>query len=79
MEIKRFGIDGMTCAGCAPVISRAISEMGGVRNAVVSFESRDATIEFDERITSPEKLRLAVMSAGYDFADTADLPRVVLF
>ncbi len=39
--------------------------MGGVRSVQVSFENKTATIQYDESLTSPEKLKLAVVSAGY--------------
>jgi hypothetical protein len=30
-----------------------------------SLSGRDATVQYDERLTSPEKLRLTVTKAGY--------------
>lgn len=66
MQTTHFNIVGMTGVGCANAINRAVSEMGGVRGVHVSFEARDALIHYDERITSPAKVRLAILSAGYD-------------
>jgi copper chaperone CopZ len=39
--------------------------MGGVRSVEVSFATGDAKVEYDELLTSREKLKLAVTGAGY--------------
>lgn len=65
MQTAHFNVTGMTGSGCAEIVMRAIRAMGGVRSVEVSFENRSATVHYDETLTSPEKLKLAVMSAGY--------------
>ncbi len=65
MQTTHLRVTGMTCGGCASTAARAIREMGGVQDCEVSFPTRDARILYDERLTSPAKLTLAVTGAGY--------------
>ena len=65
MRTAQMKISGMDRTGCANVVKRALEVMGGVRSVRVSFPNGEASVEYDERITSPEKLKLAVMGAGY--------------
>ena len=64
-ETASFKIDGMTCAiGCAGTIQRKLSEMNGVQKATVDFDKKEATVEFDAAVLSPEKLIKAVETTG---------------
>jgi mercuric ion binding protein len=64
-KTERFKVTGMTSAGCANVVARALRGMGGVRDVTVSFTAHDAQVEYDAAVTSPDKLKLAVSGAGY--------------
>ena len=47
-ETATFKIEGMTCAmGCAKTIEEKLTEMDGVQNAKVDFETKTATVNFD--------------------------------
>lgn len=64
-ETASFKIDGMTCAiGCAKTIEEKLSKMDGVQKASVDFEKKQATVEFDAAILTPEKLVQAVETTG---------------
>ena len=64
-ETASFRIDGMTCAiGCAGTIQKKLSEMNGVQKATVDFDKKEATVEFDAAILTPEKLTKAVETTG---------------
>lgn len=64
-EKASFKIDGMTCAiGCAGTIQKKLSEMNGVQKATVDFDKKEATVEFDAAVLTPEKLTQAVETAG---------------
>ena len=64
-ETASFKIDGMTCAmGCAKTIETKLSKMDGVQKATVDFDKKQATVEFDASILTPEKLTKAVESTG---------------
>jgi copper chaperone CopZ len=70
-EILR--VAGMTCGGCIGKVTHALKEVSGVGDVKVSLAAGEATVQYDERRTSPEQLKSAVTSAGYrvDVIDTA--------
>ena len=57
-------IQGMTCASCVAIITRALKKIPGVKNAVVNFSTEKAAVEFDEKIGINE-LIAAIKSKGY--------------
>jgi len=68
MQTQQMNVTGMTCGGCVGKVTRALNEVTGVRDAKVSLPTGDASVEYDERVTSPEQLRAAVRHAGYGVA-----------
>ena len=55
----------MTCAiGCARTIQEKLSKMDGVQKATVDFDKKQATVEFDAAVLTPEILTKAVESTG---------------
>ena len=57
IETASFDISGMTCAmGCAKTIEENLSKVDGVQKATVDFETKTATVEYDNGKQSPEKL-----------------------
>jgi Cu+-exporting ATPase len=63
----QFNIDGMTCAhGCAAVIEKEISKMEGVKSSEVNFETKVATIAYDNKTVSKEDFINKVKSIGDD-------------
>ena len=65
MRTVQLRVTGMKYKSNANVVESALEDMGGVRSVYVSFHHAEVTIEYDERLTSPKKLILAVMGAGY--------------
>ena len=64
-ETATFKVDGMTCAiGCARTIQEKLSKMEGVQKATVDFDKKQATVEFDAAVLTPEKLTKAVETTG---------------
>jgi len=63
---ERFYVTGMSCAGCAANVQQALSESEGVKEANVNFAASTVAVEYDDRITSPVKLRQQVRNAGYE-------------
>ena len=53
MQTQQLKVTGMTCGGCVGKVTRALNDVAGVRHAKVSLPAGEATIEFDERLTSP--------------------------
>ncbi|HIJ65956.1 MAG TPA: cation-translocating P-type ATPase, partial [Candidatus Hydrogenedentes bacterium] len=61
----QLAIGGMTCAGCARTVERALVALPGVASASVNFATRVAAIEFDPATQSLETITDAVHAAGY--------------
>ena len=59
-------ITGMTCGGCAAGLQRALTRAPGVRQAVVSFSTADARVEYDPARTNPQALTAVVAAAGFE-------------
>ncbi|MFC0182357.1 Cu2+-exporting ATPase [Pseudarcicella hirudinis] len=59
-------VTGMTCAACANSVENIISRQPGVIEASVNFANESAKIQIDPEITSPENIREAVRTIGYD-------------
>jgi len=72
MEKKTFAVLGMMCAGCAANVERRLSQTKGVTSAAVNLPARTAMIEYDEAVTSPEKMKEALAAIGYDMVVEED-------
>lgn len=72
MEKKTFAVLGMMCAGCAANVERRLSQTEGVASAAVNLPARTAMIEYDEAVTSPEKMKEALAAIGYDMVVEED-------
>lgn len=70
-----FPIIGMHCASCARLIERQLTKTPGVLTCAVNYGSEQASVEFDESATSPDKLAKAVESAGYKAVVSSDAQR----
>lgn len=61
IEKASFEIEGMTCAlGCAKLIEGKLAGLSGVQNVVVDFETKKATLEFDDAQQTVETLTATV-------------------
>ena len=65
MQTEILKVTGMTCGGCTSAVTRALVAVDGVHNVNVSLAGGEAKVDFDENMTSPEKLIAAVQEAGY--------------
>ncbi len=64
-ETCSIGVGGMSCAGCALTIEKALNRMPGVKTAVVNFAAEKAIVEFDPKLSKRSDLDSAIVSAGY--------------
>jgi len=61
MQKATFQVEGMSCAiGCAKVIEGKLAKMDGVKDAKVDFDSKTATVEFDDAKQNPEAIKKMV-------------------
>ncbi len=58
-------IEGMDCAHCALAIEKSLGKLEGVTKASVSFPTEKAIVEYDAQRVSIEKIKQAVVDAGY--------------
>ena len=65
MQTEHPMVTGMTCGGCTNKVSRALNAVSGVDEVNVSLADGDATVRFNDRLTSVEQLKSAVTNAGY--------------
>lgn len=70
MQTKILKVSGMTCGGCTSNVTRALKAINGVGDVNVSLAAGEATVQYDERLTSSDQLKLAVKGAGYGVDST---------
>lgn len=63
---KTFPLLGLHCAACASHATKALEGVTGVSSASVNLSAATAFVVYDEKQCSPEDLRDAVASMGYD-------------
>lgn len=66
MEKKIIPVTGMACAGCAATVERRLGNMEGVEKAEVNFASRTATVSFDPKATSLQRMKEELSGLGYE-------------
>ena len=69
MQTETLIVTGMTCGGCVDSVTRALVAVDGVHNVNVSLANKEAKIDFDETMTSTDKLANAIEKAGYEVAE----------
>jgi Cu2+-exporting ATPase len=59
-------VAGMSCAACAVNIENTLRIQKGIKEATVNYAGNSAQLEYDASLTSPEALKTAIQSIGYD-------------
>jgi copper chaperone len=77
MQTEHLKVTGMTCSGCTSTVTQALKAVTGVDDVNVSLPAGEATVQYDERQTSPEQLKSAVKGAGYYCAETSSQGRLL--
>ena len=60
-----INVEGMHCASCSTLITRALKKTPGVVAVNVNYASRKARVEYDESRTDEQKLVALITSKGY--------------
>ncbi|WP_212005035.1 heavy metal translocating P-type ATPase [Chitinophaga sp. HK235] len=63
---ETFPVLEMTCAACAISVESTLGSVEGVQAAGVNFANQSAWVEYNPAAVTPEQLRDAVRSIGYD-------------
>ena len=66
IEKKVYPVLEMSCAVCALNVESIVSQQPGVISAAVNFATNTLSVEFDSDRITPEQIRAAVQSIGYD-------------
>lgn len=58
-------VQNMTCAVCPITVKKALEHVSGVQKVTVNYESKTATIEFDDAAATENQLTESTKNAGY--------------
>lgn len=73
METVQLQLRGMSCAGCASVIEKAICAVPGVIDSNVNLGAEQATVKYNSKATNLARIQLAVVEAGYAAAPLQEM------
>ena len=65
LDRASFVVDGMDCNACATAIEKKLIHLNGVQNATVSYDQKQAIVEFDRQKITIVLLEKAIRDAGY--------------
>ena len=63
---QSFPVTGMSCASCAASTETIVAAQPGVIKSAVNFANASLQVEYIPTIISPQKIKQAVQSVGYD-------------
>ena len=63
---KTIKVNGMTCGHCAESVTKAINNLGGIRQVDVNLDKNEVAVVFDESLTPLEKIESAINGAGFE-------------
>ena len=66
LQVINLDIQGMTCAGCASSVEKALGNVNGVDSAEVNFALNRASVHFNPEFANSSKLLSAVENAGFN-------------
>lgn len=77
MQTEQIKVTGMTCGGCTSNVTRALKAHSGVNDVNVTLPTGKVTVQYDEKLTSPEQLKSVIKLAGYgvDASNTMQQPQ----
>ncbi|CAG7857751.1 hypothetical protein MCAMS1_02690 [biofilm metagenome] len=58
-------IQNMTCPVCPLTIKKALKGVNGVQHIEIDYEAKTATVQFDDAMTTADKLAAATTNAGF--------------
>ena len=60
-----FAVENMTCVACPYIVQSSMAAVPGVTRVDVSFETKTASVTFDDGKTNPEAIAAASANVGY--------------
>lgn len=65
MQTEQIKITGMSCGGCSSKVTNALSAVKGVEKVIVSLADANATIQYDQTLTTPDLLKAVISRTGF--------------
>lgn len=69
MQTKKYSISGMNCGSCAVSIEILLSNQPGVKSAKVSFDNKEALIEFEDKEFNLDSIKKLIKQMGYKLTE----------
>jgi Cd2+/Zn2+-exporting ATPase/Cu+-exporting ATPase len=69
---KELRVEGMDCAGCVATIEKAVGRLQGIEEIKVSLTAGKATIVYDERKVSLQKIKEVITGLGYSVREKGE-------
>ena len=66
MKKINLTIKGMHCPSCETLIKDSLEETDGVKHVDISAQKGSATVEFDEKKITKEKIIFVIKKEGYE-------------
>lgn len=66
-------VEGMDCPACAGQLENNLRQLPGVRRAEVSFQDKQASLDYDPKTVNPSRFEKVIADAGFK-AVPANLP-----
>ena len=63
-----LSVENMTCSACPHIVKGSLAAVPGVRDVVISFEDKTATVTYDDAKAAIHTLIRATTDAGYPSA-----------
>ncbi len=64
-QTATFAIENMSCALCPVTVRKAMERVDGVIDVDIDFDSKTATVVFDDTRATPAEIAKASTNAGY--------------
>lgn len=64
--IITIAVNGMMCENCKKHVEKAVKGVRGVKKVKVSLENKNVVVEYNDKKTSEEEIRKAILEAGYE-------------
>jgi len=62
-------IKGMTCMGCVNSVKNVLKNQPGITAVDVTLEPAQATVQYDSATVSLDRLKEAILDAGFEVID----------
>jgi copper chaperone CopZ len=64
-KTSKIRVEGMHCNKCAQSIAKALKATPGVEQVDVSYENREAIVQFDDQKVTEAELRAVINKTGF--------------